>query len=226
MNEKNRLDNRFTADQWREYYDAMRGLGTRPTLLAALERVAVPDPAPGGNSAEPFAIDLGCGEGRDTAELLRRGFRVLALDGQTEGIDRLLARVADLPEAERARLETRVARFEGLTLSGDIPPIGAALVNAGYALPFCPPDAFPTLWGEMTNALNQGSGCFCGQLFGDRDGWAGDPKMTHHTRADAERLLAGSGYAVTLFEEEERDGVTATGNPKHWHIFNIIARRV
>jgi hypothetical protein len=26
--------------------------------------------------------------------------------------------------------------------------------------------------------------------------------------------------------EEERDGTTAMGTPKHWHIFHIVARRI
>jgi hypothetical protein len=28
-----------------------------------------------------------------------------------------------------------------------------------------------------------------------------------------------------MFDEEEADGVTPRGNPKHWHIFHIVARK-
>ncbi|MEJ1932020.1 class I SAM-dependent methyltransferase [Nostoc sp. NIES-2111] len=38
--------------------------------------------------APRFAVDLGCGDGRDTVELLRRGWRVLGIDGAQEAIAR------------------------------------------------------------------------------------------------------------------------------------------
>lgn len=47
--------------------------------------------------------------------------------------------------------------------------------------------------------------------------------MTHHTRAEAEKLLAP--LVVERFYEEERDGTTVSGAPKHWHIFHIVARK-
>jgi hypothetical protein len=30
---------------------------------------------------------------------------------------------------------------------------------------------------------------------------------------------------VELFEEEESDSITPCGEPKHWHIFHVVARR-
>ena len=42
-------------------------------------------------------------------------------------------------------------------------------------------------------------------------------------RAAALDLLAE--FEVEMFEEEESDGVTPRGKPKHWHIFHIVARR-
>ncbi len=33
------------------------------------------------------------------------------------------------------------------------------------------------------------------------------------------------GFELELFEEEEADSVTPRGNPKHWHIFHIVARK-
>ncbi|MEC4815643.1 MAG: methyltransferase domain-containing protein [Scytonema sp. PMC 1069.18] len=54
-----------------------------------------------------FAVDLGCGDGRDTVELLRQGWRVLAIDGEAEAIARLLNR----PNINRQLLETHIVRF-------------------------------------------------------------------------------------------------------------------
>jgi len=189
---------------WTAYYDATAGRPPRRTLLAALD--AFP-------AAPRFAVDLGCGEGRDTVELLRRGWRVLAIDAAPMAIGRLRAR-PDLPEG--APLATRCARFEETEWPA------ADLVNASFALPICPPARFPALWRRIVRSLVPG-GRFAGQLYGERDEWAGRPDMTILGRAAAERLL--DGLAVELFEEEESDAVTPRGEPKHWHIFHIVARK-
>ena len=202
----------MTEAQWAAYYDAMTNTPPRDTLLLALSRFD----AEGGRKQDgPLAIDVGCGEGRDTAELLRRGWRVLAIDGQEEGIRRLLAR-PDLPA--NADLTAQAMRYEEVHLAEN----SALLVNASFSLPFCPPDYFETLWQQILSSLVSG-GRFSGQLFGDRDSWAGSGSMTHHTRAEVERLLAC--LVLERFDEEESDGTTIDGDPKHWHIFHIVARK-
>ena len=60
--------------EWRRYYAAALQDPPRATLLHALERFAAEAHVP----RERFAVDLGSGTGRDTLELLRRGWRVLA----------------------------------------------------------------------------------------------------------------------------------------------------
>jgi len=72
---------------------------------------------------------------------------------------------------------------------------------ASYPLPFCLPQTFRSVWARIEGALVHG-GRFCGQFFGDRDGWAtsGDSpthdkgEMSFHTRAHVEELL--EGFAV------------------------------
>jgi SAM-dependent methyltransferase len=198
----------MTDAEWSAYYDAMENTPPRDTLLFALSQFD--------DGTKPgSAIDLGCGEGRDTVELLRRGWHVLAVDGQEEGIRRLLAR-PDLPP--NAILTTQATRYEELRLAEN----SALLVNASFSLPFCSPDYFAVLWQQVLSSLVSG-GRFSGQLFGDRDGWAGRDTMTHHTRAEVEVLLAP--LLVERFDDEERDGTTVSGTPKHWHIFHIVARK-
>ena len=191
---------------WAEYYEATADRAPRGTLLEALARFAPSD-------APHCAVDLGCGDGRDTIELLRRGWSVLAIDSEPAAIARLQAR-PDIPVD--ARISCLRQRFEDATW----PP--ADLVIASFSLPLCPPQRFPELWGRIVASLKPG-GRFSGQLYGDRDGWAGRPGMTHMSRAATERLL--SEMIVELFEEEETDSVTPRGKPKHWHIFHIVARR-
>lgn len=188
---------------WRDYYDATAGRPPRRTLLVALE----------GFGAPARAVDLGCGDGRDTIEMLRRGWTVVALDAEAEAIARLKAR-RDLPPD--ARLDARCVRFEEADW-GEV-----ALVNASFALPLCPPPAFPALWEKLTRSLPSG-GRFAGQFYGPRDSWAKNPGMTIVDRAAARGLCAA--YTVELFEEEETDSVTPRGRAKHWHIFHIVVRK-
>jgi tellurite methyltransferase len=190
-------------EKWPKYYEAVTGRPPRPTLLAALERFETPG----------FAVDLGCGEGRDTVELLRRGWQVLAIDGNAEAFERMLART-DLQNIEN--LATLVAKFDHASWPE------TDLINASFTLPFCPPDYFPELWQKIVKNLRPG-GRFCGQLFGDRDDWAKIPTHTHHTREQAEKLL--EPFEIELFNVEEEDGKTALQEPKHWHIFHIVAKK-
>ncbi len=192
--------NQIFERKWSDYYQAVEGRPPRETLLMALEKFEEPQ----------FAVDLGCGDGRDAVELLKRGWRVLGIDGEAEAIARLQSR----PNIDLNRLETRVMRFENLVL----PTVD--LVNASFCLPFCPPEHFSELWNKIVAALRVG-GRFCGQLFGDRDSWAKYPNMSHHTRSQVEELL--QPFTVEVLQEEEHPGTTALGEQKYWHNFHIVA---
>ncbi len=199
----------FSGQHWATYYQAVEGRPPRDTLLKALDLFDAEPPS----TAPRLAVDLGCGDGRDTVELLRRGWRVLAIDGEQEAFDRLLKR----PDLQPARLQTQRIRFEELTL-----PPAVDLINASFCLTFCPPANFPHLWDTIVTALQPG-GRFCGQLFGDRDSWVKFPNRTHHSREQVEALL--QTFEVEWLEEEEHPGVTAIREQKHWHLFHIVARK-
>ncbi|WP_250564636.1 class I SAM-dependent methyltransferase [Adonisia turfae] len=195
--------------RWADYYQAVAGRPPRETLLTALERFSAEPLA----NARRTAVDLGCGDGRDTVELLRQNWRVIAIDGESEAIIRLRRR----SDINRTYLETRVQQFEELTLPPDVD-----LINASFCLPMCKPDCFPTLWEEIVMALRPG-GRFCGHLFGDRDSWTIYGDINFHTRSQIEELL--SYFNVELLDEEEHPGKTALGEEKHWHLYNIVARK-
>jgi len=187
---------------WRPWgrYFAVAGDDPRQTLLEALARFAAPG----------LAVDLGAGTGRDTAELLRRGWRVVAIDHEAEAVERLRTLGAG-PE-----LEVLQARFE----EADWPP--CELVNASFALPFCPPEAFPALWEKIITSIRPG-GRFCGQLFGDHDDWAGSGVVVQ-TRDELGALLAP--FDVEFLDEFDGDGSTAVGTRKHWHVYHLVARKL
>ncbi|WP_158891141.1 MULTISPECIES: trans-aconitate 2-methyltransferase [unclassified Pseudomonas] len=188
---------------WTSYYTATAAGGPRETLLQALSSRSDP---PG------LALDLGCGTGRDTLVLLERGWQVLAVDAEAEALSTLRERT---PALLQPRLETRQARFETL----EIPPCD--LVNSSFALPFCEPARFSLLWTGITAAVRPG-GLFCGQLFGERDSWA-SKGVTVVDAAHLQQLLRD--WDVLLQREEEEDGHTAVGRPKHWHIHHLVLRR-
>ena len=192
---------------WGEYYRKLRDRPPRRTLLAALD-------AFGDDARGSLAVDLGCGDGRDVIEMLRRGWRVVAVDSEPEALRQLQAR--DLPEGHD--LTPVLARFEEVPL-----PLGVRLVNSSFAMPLCEPASFHRLWERIRDALPRG-GRFSGQWYGPEDSWNGRPGMTFVTREEALSML--QGFEVEMFEEEESDGVTPRGNAKHWHVLHVVARQL
>ncbi|SJZ50902.1 Methyltransferase domain-containing protein [Enhydrobacter aerosaccus] len=195
-----------SARDWGAYYEKLKDRPPRRTLVTALDRFGPPP-------AGAIAVDLGCGNGRDVIEMLRRGWNVVAVDAEPEALRQLAER--GLPGAER--ITPVLARFEDVPL-----PLGVLLVNSSFAMPLCEPAKFHTLWQRIRDALPPG-GRFSGQWYGVRDSWNGRPGITFLERAAAQALL--DGLDVEMFDEEEADGVTPRGNAKHWHIFHIVARK-
>jgi membrane dipeptidase len=195
---------RVLGETWRPWsrYLRLAGFDARPTLIDAAERF----PEPG------LAVDLGAGTGRDTLELLRRGWEVIAIDGQQEAIDRIVELAG--PDAER--LDARLGRFEEAAWPT------CDLVNASFSLPFTPPAEFPALWQRIVDSIRPG-GRFSGQLFGDRDEWA-RTGLVVRTRADVLELLRP--FEVERFEEFEQEGQTVCGKSKQWHLFHVVARKL
>lgn len=197
----------MTVDEgrFRAYHDAVAGRPPRRTLLRALDAFDA-------EKRRGFAVDLGAGEGRDAHALLQRGWAVLAIDTDALALEHLRARADLLPGA---RLATRHGSF----VDAHWPQ--ADLINASFALPLCPAGNFSGLWTRLRASLRP-AGHFSGQLYGERDSWAGRPGLTVHSRSAALALIAG--WAIEMFDEEETDAVTPRGEAKHWHIFHIVAR--
>jgi trans-aconitate methyltransferase len=190
---------------WDEYYQKIQGREPRQLVLDALEKF------PSGESL--YAIDLGCGDGTETVVLLSRGWNVLAIDGESAAIKRLMDKV---PEEAHKHLQTQVAKFKDVVLSP------ADLIYASLSIPFCEPEYFDALWDKIVSAIKPG-GRFAGQFFGVRDSWAVNTDMTFHTEDQVRARL--TGFEIESFHEMDEDG-TATSGPKHWHVFTVIARKI
>ena len=196
-------------NDWPGYFKAVLGKPARETLVKALSLFEAEKLA----DADHTAVDLACGEGRDTLELLSRGWRIHALDASSDGIDLLRSRVK--PEYA-ARLRAEVASFKDARWDP------CRLLNCSYALPFCPPADFPALWTRIVSSIAPG-GRFAGQLFGDRDAWARSGHTLSHTRRQMSDLF--DGFVLESLREEEKDDKDAEGNPKYWHVYHIVAHK-
>jgi len=193
------------STSWSAYYQATTGREPRPLFakgMAAVEAAGMP---PG------EAIEIGFGDGTETLALLAAGWRVLAIDPTPEAAGALRANVRD---ADAARLTVLTAPAQDVQL----PPFD--LLYAGYALPFIPRGALAPFFAEIRRAVRPG-GLLVVNLFGDRDSWAGNPAMTFMD-IDAARALV-DGLEVLAFDEEDVDGNSFLG-PKHWHVFDVVAR--
>jgi trans-aconitate methyltransferase len=158
------------------------------------------------------ALDVGAGALQETRWLLAEGFAVTAIDNDPQFVD----------EAQRIlspHFQAVVTAFDQFSW-----PLQAYdLVVAMFALPFNPPATFDEMFQKLLGSLKSG-GVFAGQFFGPRDEWnTENSPMSFHNQPEIEKLL--SGLEVLLFKEEEKDGPTATGPKKHWHIFHVIARK-
>jgi SAM-dependent methyltransferase len=197
-------------DKYEEFLQNTRDRPPRDILLQALESFEQEQPTDGPG----LAIDLGSGAGVDTLEMLRRGWRVLAVDQQPAGFKLLESRV---PAADSARMELSLTPFEELEF-----PASVDLINASYSLPFCPPEHFEVFWQRLVDSIRPG-GRFAGHFFGDRDEWVGDPTINFHTVDEVHEALAT--FEIEYWLEEDEDSTVASGDPKHWHLYHIVARK-
>lgn len=190
---------------WADYNAAQ---AERPVRSLCLDAMAFAGPGNG-----RCAIDLGCGAGKETLAMLRAGWHVHAVDSLPDTRERLLA-IAPPDVDGRLRIEVRA--FQDLRA---LPPAG--LIFAGYSLPFIHPDRFAGFWAVMLRAL-QPQGVLAVNLFGDRDSWADIPEWNFHTETGARQLFAG--LEILKFDVYDDDGQSFRG-PKHWHIYDVIARK-
>jgi hypothetical protein len=151
-----------------------------------------------------FAIDLGCREQIETAELLARGWTLLAITDSAEGKKHLERTSA---HAGSARLTIQSGNFGALVL----PP--ADLIYTGAELPHRPQTAFGPVWSRIVPAVRRG-GWFAGRFLGDHDARAPDAALTFLSRRQLLTVL--SGFRIELLREGDEPGA---------HSFDVIARR-
>ena len=192
---------------WKNYYEQTKNRPPSKLLIKALPFVKDKD----------CALDLGSGALKDSKYLLSEGFKeVRAVDKEPLPED-TASNISDIKDQRFHFTQSAFEKFE-------FPSNKFDLINASYSLPFILPDRFLMVWNSIKNSLKNG-GVFTGQFFGVKDEWnTSKNNMTFHTLEEAKNLF--KDFEILDFEEEEKDGQTADGQAKHWHVFHMIARKL
>ena len=194
---------------WAAYYRKTIGREPRPLFERGMRALSATGMKPG------QAIEVGFGDGTETVALLRAGWSVLAIDVTPQAAEVLGRQV---PDDAADRLVIRIASAEMVELPG------FDLLYAAYALSFLEPAAFSSFWEQVRARLRPG-GFLVVNIFGVRDTWAGRPEARSMTFLDAASVRGLLGDLQTVgIDEEDQDGDSFSG-PKHWHVFDIVARR-
>ena len=100
----------------------------------------------------------------------------------------------------------------------------ADLVNANFCLHFCNKTYFEKFWNVVISSLKTG-GIFVGNFLGEKDSWnCQKVDMIFFNDELIKELF--KGFEIIKFEEVEKEGKTVLGNNKHWHIYNVIAKKL
>lgn len=160
-----------------------------------------------------ICIDLGCGAGRDSKFLIKNGWKVIAID--KEDTEKMIR--SSLQEEEQNYLKFIKQDFEN-----NIILQSCNLLVANSSLSFCNRKNFDDLWNKIVDSISK-DGYFVGNFFGINDSWANRPNMAFFTKEEVIKLF--SSFKIINFKEVAKNGKTALGIKKHWHIFNVIAKK-
>ncbi len=195
---------------WLGYYEnTSKGNTPWDTLSSAVEKFN------NEGVLEGTAIDLGSGVGKDTAHLVLNNWQVTAVDAEQISEQYLRRKI---PSDKQEQVTFIASKYEDYVFSEKV-----KLINASYALPFCSPSAFSDVMQRISDAILPG-GRFAGHFFGPNDSWSGDSSLTFLNKSEVLHYFSGP-FVVELCEEKEWDGMSGSGL-KHWHVFNVIAKKV
>jgi SAM-dependent methyltransferase len=198
-----------TCNGWSEYYERVTASHRPPRDMFVRAAKRFEDRG----LVDGTAIDLGCGIGIESLELLRQGWRVLSVDLEQEALDYLSG---NIPDAVKNHSQTFCGSFE------DVEFPKCDFIWAGNCLPFCPAEHLQTVLTRIADALNPG-GRFAGDFFAPRHAWAKNKNINTFTTEelkdafptlDAEYWTVGEGEA----QATPRDAV-------HWHVHTVVMRK-
>ena len=220
------LDSKLSG--WPEYFKNHENREPRPQLALAIESSEA-DSQP---LSSKQALDIGAGNLIESKALLEAGFDlVTATDSSSYSEEASGALERDYNDFANDINRFSFYKLRNEELADKISPNSVDLVVSYYALPFTRPHEFARLWQSLESALKPG-GVMSVTLFGDNDGWATETNaggekryqgMTFHSREQVEVLL-GKMEDVDI-TEREYDSVNTNGDAKHWHVYDVQARK-
>ena len=193
---------------WFNYQKEMTTRKPRPLLLKVLEFY---------NGFAGYAVELGCGGGVDTIELLNAGWKVYAVDNTAYGFEYIKRNVST---DKLSNVTFKQTSFERM----DIPD--ADLIYSSFSISYCKPDSFDLFWSKIVNALKPG-GRFAGNFFGEKSEWIdGEEDMIIKAKSEVFDLI--KDFDLEYFEEKcfDKPSVIAREDQiKRWHFYNVIATK-
>lgn len=159
------------------------------------------------------AVDLGCGAGRDTIELLKNNWKVLSIDKEdTESIIR-----EQLNQKESENFKFEKCFFGEMNL----PKVN--LIVANFSLPFSKKEFFNDIWKNITNSLSN-ERLFCWKFLWKKR-YMAETKENIIFLTEQEVKALFSNFELIQFSEIEKDATIASGEKKHWLVYDIIAQK-
>ena len=95
------------------------------------------------NNNPKYAIDLGCGAGRDTIYLIKNGWKVLSID--KENTREIIS--GKLDNEELKKFNFKCQDFENIELEKN------NLLVANFSIPLCNKDYFNEFWNKISNSI-------------------------------------------------------------------------
>ena len=156
-----------------------------------------------------IAVDLGCGAGNDTAFLLEKGFKVIAID-QEEQVREIIKN----RNLNKENLELIIGDFSKI----EIPMADLLLANLSL---FFVKSNFNDFIERLLKSINE-NGFFVGNFLGEEDDW----KVNGRTTVEKDELMNSfKDLKMFYFSEEKYYQDTASGKNKFWHVYTVIAQK-
>lgn len=189
---------------WKKYYE---NVGLEPNSLAVRAASRV--------TQKRAALDLGCGNGRDSLYLHLQGFEVVvAVDPSPDApawfVPGILRRMQDAENFMFKQHESVLTDRYDLILCLNT----LFFIEKETVLRLI--DAMHTATAPLQfMAFN---------VLGERDGWVGSKREVSYF-ADGEIDGLRRRHSIANYELREFDGTVADGSPKHWHTHSFVYRK-
>ena len=96
------------------------------------------------------------------------------------------------------------------------------LILSNLGICFCDPMYFQNVIKEITKSILP-NGYFVGNFLGNEDEWFNDKSKSFTDEEELKRIF--DDFEIIYFKEKKYNKQTAKGNMKHWHVYEIIARK-